>query len=426
MNIAPRINELLPAEIRDLLFLIGALADREDREVFLVGGMVRDIIMGRGTVDVDVVVNGDGPSFAAALATLTGGSIVLHDRFGTSVLILPDKRRVDVATARTETYSAAAALPDVSFTVIDYDLERRDFSVNAIAVALASGEFGEILDPFYGQADIAAGVIRVLHDGSFVDDPTRIWRAARFEQRFHFHIDQTTEKLLRAAVRGDILNQVSGTRIRNEVKALFEEREPSATVGRLQDFGVWEALVPGLHVGAEAVRIVGAIASTGETLSVWLKPDWRVFNAYLMGLAVDGSAEAARGLTQRLGLSQHSRRAVIGAVSGRRQVLSDLDKKSKASTVHRALASYSDAALVFFYAAGKEGVRGNIERFLVNRQIKSLISGRDLTRLGYRPSAIFTSVLEDVRAAQLDGVVTTVTEARSLAQHLMDSRKSNG
>ena len=159
----------------------------------MVGGMVRDIIMGRGTVDVDVVVNGDGPSFAASLAALTGGSIVLHDRFGTSVLILPDKRRVDVATARTETYNAAAALPDVSFTVIDYDLKRRDFSINAVAVALGSAEFGEVLDPFNGQADIAAGVIRVLSEGSFVDDPTRIFRAARLEQRFQFHLDEETE-----------------------------------------------------------------------------------------------------------------------------------------------------------------------------------------------------------------------------------------
>ncbi len=387
----------------------------------MVGGMVRDIIMGRGTVDVDVVVNGDGPSFAASLAALTGGSIVLHDRFGTSVLILPDKRRVDVATARTETYNAAAALPDVSFTVIDYDLKRRDFSINAVAVALGSAEFGEVLDPFNGQADIAAGVIRVLHEGSFVDDPTRIFRAARFEQRFQFHLDEETERLLRAAVRAGLLNHVSGARVRNEVMAIFEEREPATTVKRLQDFGVWNALVPGLDANVTAATIVAAITMAGKELSPSLKPDWRTFNAYLMGLATDASEAAARDLTERLGLSHHSRRAVTRAVAGRSLVLSELANEPQPSVLRQTLAGYSDAALVFFYAAGDAAVRASIERFLAGRRIKPLITGRDLTRQGYLPSAVFSDVLESVMAAQLDGIVKTVAEANELARQLLDA-----
>lgn len=423
MNIAPRLKELLPADVQDLLGLIGRLADREGREVFLVGGMVRDIIMGRGTVDVDIVVNGDGPTFAQALAELTGGSIVVHDRFGTSVLIMPDKRRVDVATARTETYGQAAALPDVTFSVIDYDLQRRDFSVNAIAVALGARDFGAVLDPFDGRADIANKTIRALHDGSFIDDPTRVFRAARFEQRFGFRIDDSTERLLRAAVADGYLKRVSGARVRNEIAALFEESSPAAAVARLQDFGVWGALADGLNAGAEASGIIESIPAAAEELASWLKPDWRRLNAMLMGLTVSAGPGVARALSELLGLSRQGQRAIVKAVTGYADTQTILQGNPPPSEMGAALSGFSDEALVFFYAAGDATSRANIGRFLASRQIKPLINGRDLVRLGYSPSAAFNEVLQRVWAAQLDGEVKTAAAARALAKHLLDSTK---
>jgi tRNA nucleotidyltransferase (CCA-adding enzyme) len=423
MNIAARLTELLPAEAQKLLHDIGRLADREGQEVFLVGGMVRDVIMGRGTVDFDLVVNGDGPAFAQALAETTGGAIVMHDRFGTSVLILPDKRRVDVATARTETYPEAGALPDVVYSVIDYDLKRRDFSVNSIAMSLTGDDFGLVLDPFDGQADIERKTIKVLHDASFTDDPTRIFRAVRFEQRFGFQIDNPTAELLRAAIEGGFLKKVSAARVRNEIAALFEENDPAAAVTRLNAFGVWDALDQDLKVTPASIRIVRDTSAAAKRLEPWLGPGYRVFYSYLMGLASGADVGGVFNLADYLGLSRHRRREMATAIEGREAAGKLLRADPAPSALWQEMERFSDAALVFIAADGDDAVAAGIERFCSLRTIKPLITGQNLVKLGYRPSADFKGVLRLVWLAQLDGTVKTGAEASALAARLLDASK---
>ena len=155
--------------------------------VYLVGGTVRDILLGREGFDIDIAVEGDALAFAEGL----GGEVTAHGRFGTAVVRFPDGRHWDVVTARRETYAEPAALPDVEAGTIEEDLARRDFTVNAIAASLGD-DFGRLRDPHDGLADIEAGTIRVLHGRSFVDDPTRIFRAIRYENRLGFRMDDET------------------------------------------------------------------------------------------------------------------------------------------------------------------------------------------------------------------------------------------
>src|SRR5262245_3831958 len=245
--------------------------------VYLVGGTVRDILLGRASFDVDIAVEGDALAFAGQL----GGELTGHGRFGTAVVHFPDGRHWDVVTARRETYRAPAALPDVEAGTIEDDLARRDFTVNAMAASLGD-DFGRIVDPHDGRADLDARVIRVLHPQSFVDDPTRIFRAVRYESRLGFRMDAETERLAREGVAGTAL--LSPARFREEVVALLSEEEVEGAVERLADLTAAPPLEPGL------IRRVDALRSELDPGA----PAWR--------LRLTALAAAHPGLVDRLSL----------------------------------------------------------------------------------------------------------------------------
>ena len=218
----------IAAELRALDRLAPVLdaaagAVRAGERVYLVGGTVRDILLGVPSLDVDVVVEGDAVAVAGRLAEALGGSLTAHGRFGTAVVDRGDGSHVDVVTARRETYPEPAALPVVEPGTIEDDLRRRDFTVNALAASLAPDGFGALVDPCGGRADLAAGTIRVLHERSFVDDPTRIVRAVRYESRFGFRMDAATETLARAAVDAGLLGLLTPTRLGDELVTLLAE-----------------------------------------------------------------------------------------------------------------------------------------------------------------------------------------------------------
>jgi tRNA nucleotidyltransferase (CCA-adding enzyme) len=266
MNISARIDMQIPPSTRSLLRALGALAASNGFSIYLVGGIVRDLFLSRPNLDIDIAVDGDGPAFAALVADKMNGSVVMHGRFGTSVVILPGKIRVDIAAARTETYSRPGALPEVAFASIKYDLKRRDFSINAMAVSLNPADFGELADFYNGLSDLESGLIRSLYPASFVDDPTRILRAARFEAAFGFSVDSPTEAGIREAVAGGYLGKVSGARLRKEIFLIAEGPGADIALRRLGDFGVWQAMTPGLKPDSAAYQI--GRASCRERVSI--------------------------------------------------------------------------------------------------------------------------------------------------------------
>jgi tRNA nucleotidyltransferase (CCA-adding enzyme) len=218
---------------------------------YLVGGAVRDLLLYRPGFDVDLAVVGDAEAYAHALAERLDGRVVTHGRFGTAVVQYGHGKHLDVAMARTETYPAPAALPEVAPAAsIEEDLARRDFTVNAMAVELPDGE---LVDPFAGRSHLADRLVRVLHEGSFVDDPTRIFRAAQYEGRLGFRMDPKTETLALLAVPE--VRRLSGARVREELLAILDEERAATILARLRQLGMDEALWPGLRFPADAALL---------------------------------------------------------------------------------------------------------------------------------------------------------------------------
>ncbi|MBW2630441.1 MAG: CCA tRNA nucleotidyltransferase [Deltaproteobacteria bacterium] len=241
MNISELLNQL-PSRILNLLRDAGVCAEEMGFCAYAVGGIVRDLFLRRDNLDVDVVIEGDGIAFASGFSVGHNARFLTYEKFGTANLVFPDGFKLDVATARTEAYERPAALPLVVPGSIRDDMFRRDFSINTLAVNLNPDRFGELLDLFHARDDIRKRLIRVLHEKSFIDDPTRIFRAARFEKRFDFRIESITEKLIRDAVSADLIERLSGHRISSELRLILKEENPLLPVRRLDELGVLSAV----------------------------------------------------------------------------------------------------------------------------------------------------------------------------------------
>src|SRR4030042_4880691 len=243
-SLAGQLEKRLSPGSLDLIRTAGALAAELRFGLYLVGGRVRDILLARDSFDIDLVVEGDAPELATSLAGRVGAGVRVHRRFGTARL-RRDDMVVDLATARSETYSQPGALPTVSPGSIADDLRRRYFPINAMAVNLGPGQFGALVDPFSGEADLSRGLIRILHDRSFSDDATRMLRAVRYEQRFSFRLEGSTELLLRRDL--SMLGTVSGDRIRHELELILKENRPENALERAQALGLLQGVHPSLR-----------------------------------------------------------------------------------------------------------------------------------------------------------------------------------
>ena len=224
----------LPRDVGEVLKEITLAADGKGFPVWLVGGMVRDLLLGRSSLDIDIVVEGDGVAFAGILVKRLGGRALIHRRFGTVAIDLPNGLKIDVVTARRELYARPGVLPDVIFAQLSDDLFRRDFTINAIAASLNAADLGVIRDDFDGVADLKKGLVRIMHYRSFVDDPTRIIRAVRYEKRFNFKLEARTLSALKMACHEDAFMTITPIRYYNEFKRVLDEDDPLLALRRLQ------------------------------------------------------------------------------------------------------------------------------------------------------------------------------------------------
>jgi tRNA nucleotidyltransferase (CCA-adding enzyme) len=270
----------LPPEHFSLLRLVADEASARGVAAYVVGGFVRDLILKRPGLDFDIVVEGDAPALARALAKKHGGKVTAHTRFHTATWFLSTNYQftksrstnlppfLDLITARRESYARPGSLPDVTPSTIDDDLRRRDFTINTLAVRLDGAHFGELYDPQHGAADIEDGIIRVLHDASFSDDPTRILRAVRYEQRYGFQIEAHTLGLLPASRA--LLGQLSAERARHELDLILEEPRAAAMLARLEELGLLKAVAGQLPWNANISRRLDSVVDAIPTL------DWKI------------------------------------------------------------------------------------------------------------------------------------------------------
>ncbi len=362
--------------------------------VYLVGGAVRDLLRGADAVDLDLAVEGDARSVARTLADRLGGRPREHERFGTATVLAPELT-FDLATTRTETYDEPGALPRVTEATLGEDLRRRDFTVNAMAIALGGDDLGHLYDPHGGRRDLDARLVRVLHSGSFFDDPTRLLRAVRYETRLGFGMDEDTERTARAAVAEDALSTVSGARVRDELMDLLAEHEAPAAVKRMHDLGLDRALDTALDADPELVASasLGAAAIGGDRALASL--------AALVAEAPD----ALDNWLDSLQLEARDRIAVARAARSAPEIVAQLRERERMPSELRDLfAAEPPEALALALALGAPSEP--ILRWVTDlSRVRLEIGGVDLLAQGVPEGPSLGRALEETLRRKLDGFV---------------------
>lgn len=418
-NVQGLLRSRLPRQLVTLLEDAGQLADRMDVSLFVVGGCVRDLLLGIENLDLDLVVEGDGIAFAKKLAEMRRARVSAHDRFGTAVIVLPDGFKLDVATARTEYYEYPTALPTVEQSSIKKDLYRRDFTINALAVRLNGRGFGDVLDFYGGQRDLHDKIVRVLHGLSFVEDPTRVFRAIRFEIRFGFRLGRDTEALIEGAVKMNLFHRLSGHRLLEELKLLLGEREPKVAVKRMADLGllrfihpklIWSPRLQGLLNAAEEAVDWYRLLYLDRIVDVWL--------VYVMVLLEVLPERAVNETLKRFPFTQADASKLKATRLGCHAVMRQLGKRPppKPAETYRLLCGLSDETLLGLMTKSKgESVKRRISAYVTTyQQIKPVTTGADLKAMGLKPGPQFKKILDRLLDARLNGEVTTDEQERKL------------
>lgn len=390
-----------------------AKVDAPNEGVFLVGGSVRDILLGKPGFDLDLAVEGDAIALGEKLAAALGGRLRTHDKFGTAVVSYGDGDHVDLVTARSESYRAPAALPDVEHGSLRDDLYRRDFTLNAMAVSLTGDDLGTLVDPFDGSTDLEAGRLRVLHERSFVDDPTRIFRGIRYEDRYGFRMDDETIALAREAVENGLIGALSGARVREELTALLDESNVDHSIERLGELGLDKAIHPGLAADAEAARLIGRLRELDDRYGLQV-PQWR------LGLAALGRNLSPEAIAQWLGhlkVRKGHAQQVAAAVEHGPEIVERLQSGSPtpAEVVAVAEPHAPDAPLFALASSDLPQLHDYFERL---GDIRLEITGADLAELGLEESPRVGEILAELRRRklndELDGRESELAAAREL------------
>ena len=421
-NILQLMSDVLDKELIILLQTIGEVAEKSGFNAYSVGGFVRDLLLKQKNLDLDIVVEGDGIVFAKKLAKKLGGKVRTHERFITAKLWLPNGFKIDIATARLEYYDYPAALPTVELSSIKLDLYRRDFSINAMALELNPSRFGTLIDFLNCQNDLKNRLIKVLHNLSFVEDPSRVLRAIRFEKRLNFKIDRHTEKLIRNAVTINLFTKASTPRLFSELQQIFSEETPIPAIQRLEEFNLFQFLWPDLKPNLKIDRYFRHVLTQTRRAISWFRllyleedneiAPWRI---YLLSVMSRSKAAQLESFCGRFQISEKICRELI---LDKLQVEELAEKwhrhlPEENSIICKSLCAFSNDMLLYFMAiARKNEINKRISLYVTSlRAVQPLLNGNDLQELGYTPGKAFKEMLATLRNAQLDGAVNNRQEA---------------
>ena len=402
-SISPRICRLLQE--------IGRCGAETSQSVYVVGGFVRDLLIGRENLDIDIVVEGNAIDFVHQLAKVWEGQVQTHHKFKTATITRRDGLKLDFVSARNETYTSPGALPSVEYGTIAQDLRRRDFSINALAMQLQPDTFGEIVDCTEGLRDLRAGRIRVLHEQSFIDDPTRIFRAIRYAARYNFRIVEADQQRILDAINQGVLNLISGQRIRNEIDHLLSEEAAPQMVHQMREFDLFGAVHPNWKISPNFDVLWNAASQAMEWASTALSND-PINTGALLWMTLVTAPDAIEVISHRLELENELRTKLRLQVQ-LEQDIDALSASSKPSEVYQLLNPYPIEPLVFAMMHPNQP-NWRVEKmsnYLTHlRNVQPLVTGNDLIQRGLKPSQAFSDLLWKAFAAQLDGKVSTAQE----------------
>ncbi len=447
-NYSEKLETALPPARLALLKLVAQMAHEQRSALYIVGGFVRDLLLNRPSTDFDLVVEGDAIRLARALAKKYGGRVTSHARFGTAKWHLsenkPDSQsetrliptletiipslnpedlptHLDLVTARTEFYTHPSALPTVERGSIKLDLHRRDFTINTLALRLDGVHYGELYDFWGGFNDLRQGIVRVLHSLSFVDDPTRILRAVRFEQRFGFKIEERTLELLLDA--RSLLDRISGDRIRHELDHILIEEQVCAILERLEQLGILKSIHHALIFDQWLCERLQQLHQTIPT------PEWEL-SAHTKDPTF---IQSISYILWMIRLNDHEAHSLITRLKCTRALAKDIHSARHIYKIIPTLSTAKPSQIVVhldnlshhahyavYLALGETDHKKLIENYLIHwKSVSPSITGHDLRNYGLQPGPIYRQILSSLRTAWLDGVITNREEERTLLEKLI-------
>ncbi|MDL2259413.1 CBS domain-containing protein [Deltaproteobacteria bacterium OttesenSCG-928-K17] len=417
-NVGALLKEKMPPQLLAFLRQLGLIADEMESSLYAVGGCVRDLIMRKSSHDIDLSLDGDIDDFIARAALshkIT--KVIRHPRFKTATIETEEGFSIDISTTRREYYEHPGALPVVQTGSLRMDLYRRDFTINSMAVSLNSLNFGELMDYYRGYQDIKDGYIRVLHNLSFVEDPTRAFRAVRFEARLGFKISKMTANLLEGAVKNNFITSIDRRRLLHELQLILSEEDPGPAIRRLSDFGLLPFIHPKINLKPAGLKFFTRVRRVRDWLALTF-PDktdqaWFVyFMALTDHLEPAEMAELAASLvlkkkaTQMLTVEKPKADAIVARYKKFIEPLSP----SRICDLFKEL-SWPSVLFVMAKTENDELTKAGVDYLAVYRSVRPLSSGRDLmAALGLPQGPAVKAALDDIRRARLDGLVKSKAE----------------
>ena len=410
-NMAAVMKERLPKRIISLLKDFGHNGDLLGYNVYLVGGLVRDIFLKHENLDVDIVIEGDGIKFAREYAEQHNVRVRSHQKFGTAVLVFPDGFKVDVATARMEYYKSPGAPPVVEKSSLKSDLSRRDFTINTLAVRLNKRHYGDLIDYFGAQKDIKEKVLRVLHNLSFVEDPTRMLRAVRFEQRFGFKIGKLTFALIKNAVKINRFTDFAGHRLFSELRLVLNERDPLKAINRMNELRLLQFINPELQLSDKSRML---LEKSKEVIAwytlLYLEGHFEAWKIYWYGLTSSLDSKSFIGLTEKMEVMDLNSRKII---SQREEIYDLLDNLYRFDgdnyQLYMLLVPYDTELLLHIMAkANNDRVKRLISSYFTKlKGTKIQLRGKDISAMGFQPGPIFNKIFDSILEARLNNRIRT-------------------
>ena len=395
INLAEKLGQKLPPQLVDFLQLAGRKAADRREKAYIVGGVVRDLLLGLDNYDIDLTVEGDAVALARYLMGSASDRITIHKQFNTAKIRWHDWN-IDFVTARSETYASPGALPEITPSTLEADLKRRDFTINAMAIGLSGKSYGMLYDPCNGKRDLADKKIRILHDASFIDDSTRIWRGLRYEQRFGFELEPHTLQLLQRDI--PMLDAISGERICYEIDCIFKEQYPEKVFKRADRLGVLNRFHPGVKFDMHTEE---RFSQARERCC----PDSPSTLLYWLLLTYDLDIETKEAMISRLRLPKLIAQPLrdCSAVKDRLSLLAA--PEIKPSEIYHLLFGYSlQAVLANIIATETEESRAALCLYMEKLHgVKAIITGSDLLEMGVTQGPLLKKMLDAILDARLNG-----------------------
>ncbi len=423
-SILSLMRERLPKPILSILAQAGQVAKELGFQAYVVGGFVRDLFIRQDNLDVDLVIEGDGIAFARNFAARYGARARVFQKFKTAVIIFPDGFKIDVATARTEYYDSPGALPIVEYSSIKMDLYRRDFTINTLAVNLNPEEFGMLLDFFGAHRDLKERRLSVLHNLSFVEDPTRVFRAIRFEQRFGFRISKLTINLIHNAVKNNFFDRLSGVRLFHELELILHEENPIPAIARLAELDLLKAIHPRLWFDEGTRNMLERVRAVVSWMDLsYLEEKFERWLVYFLGLVEPLNTDEIKDLMAQFRPPPKLAAAIVNGKEAADQALFRLLRLGDAasrSQIYRLLAPLGTEFLLYMMAKSRQApTKRLISLYFTHlKHLKPELTGRDLIALGCQPGPQIKQILSRLHEARLNEVVQSKQEELELIRRI--------